>query len=84
MSFSTRIKTELQSIKQLDCCNRAELSALLHIGGSIEMNSTGLNLVFQSTNNAVIRRFVMLVKSVYKTEVTIIKKQINRLGIIID
>ena len=47
MSFSTEIKTELQSIKQLNCCNKAELSALLHVGGSIEKNSQGLNLVFQ-------------------------------------
>ena len=50
MSFSTTIKTELQSIKQADCCNKAELSAMLHIGGAIEKNSVGLSLVFQSTN----------------------------------
>ncbi len=79
MSFSTKIKTELQSIKQSDCCNKAELSAMLHIGGSIEKNSTGLSLVFQSTNNAVIRRFVSIAKSMYSLEVTIIKKQITRL-----
>jgi len=65
MSFSTEIKTELQSIRQSSCCNRAELSALLHIGGSIEKNSEGLNLVFQSTNNAVIRRFMILLKALY-------------------
>lgn len=79
MSFSTEIKTELQSIKQSDCCNKAELSAMLHIGGSIEKNSTGLSLVFQSTNNAVIRRFVSIVKGLYSLEVTIIKKQTTRL-----
>ncbi|MBN2540629.1 MAG: DNA-binding protein WhiA [Bacilli bacterium] len=79
MSFSTEIKTELQSLKQSDCCNRAELSALLHIGGSIEKNSQGLSLVFQSTNNAVIRRFMVLSKALYGIEVTLIKKQSMKL-----
>lgn len=81
MSFSTEIKTELQSLKQLDCCNRAELSALLHIGGSIEMNNQGLNLVFQTTNNAVARRFMVLFKSLYDMELTVIKKQSKKLRI---
>jgi len=81
MSFSTEIKTELQSLKQLDCCNRAELSALLHIGGSIEMNNQGLNLVFQTTNNAVARRFMVLFKSLYDMEMTVIKKQSKKLRI---
>ncbi|XFA98453.1 DNA-binding protein WhiA [Candidatus Izemoplasma sp. B36] len=80
MSFSKTIKTELQSIKQLDCCNKAELSALLHISGSIEMNSSGLNLVFTSTNNAVVRRFVSIAKSLYDINLTIMKKEIKRLG----
>ncbi len=79
MSFSTTIKTELQSIKQADCCNKAELSAMLHIGGSIEKNSVGLSLVFQSTNNAVIRRFVSIVKALYNLEVTILMKQTTKL-----
>lgn len=79
MSFSTEIKAELQSIKQLNCCNKAELSALLHIGGSIEMNNHGLNLVFQSTNNAVIRRFMILLKSLYKIDLTLLKKHTKKL-----
>lgn len=79
MSFSTRIKTELQSLKQLDCCNKAELSALLHIGGSIEKNRQGISLVFQTTNNAVVRRFMILLKSLYNLEHTLIKKQSQKL-----
>lgn len=79
MSFSTEIKAELQAIKQTDCCNRAELSALLHIGGMIEKNSQGLNLVFQTTNNSVIRRFMTLTKTLYNIETTLIKKQSNKL-----
>ncbi|MDT8336386.1 MAG: DNA-binding protein WhiA [Candidatus Izemoplasmatales bacterium] len=79
MSFSTKVKAELQSLKHNICCNKAELSALLHINGSIEKNSKGISLVFQSTNNAVIRRFMSLAKDLYKIEVTLLQKQINKL-----
>jgi DNA-binding protein WhiA len=79
MSFSTKVKTELQSLKHNICCNKAELSALLHINGSIEKNSEGISLVFQSTNNAVVRRFMSLTKDLYKIEVTLLQKQINKL-----
>lgn len=79
MSFSTKVKTELQSLKHNTCCNKAELSALLHINGSIEKNSEGISLVFQSTNNAVVRRFMTLTKELYKIEVTLLQKQINKL-----
>ncbi len=79
MSFSQQVKTELQGLKHLACCNKAEVSALLHINGSIEKNSEGISLVFQTTNNAVVRRFMTLVKQLYQTEVTILQKQFNRL-----
>lgn len=79
MSFSQQVKTELQGLKHLACCNKAEVSALLHINGSIEKNSEGISLVFQTTNNAVVRRFMTLVKQLYQTEVTILQKQVNRL-----
>lgn len=79
MSFSTQIKTELQSLKHLNCCNRSELSALLHIGGSIEKSSEGLSIVFQTTNNAVVRRFMTLFKNLYDIDITLIKKQEKKL-----
>ncbi len=79
MSFSTQIKTELQSLKHLNCCNKAELSALFHIGGSIEKSSEGLSLVFQTTNNAVVRRFMSLIRNLYDIDLTLIKKQEKKL-----
>ena len=79
MSFSQEVKTELQSIKHLACCNKAELSAMLHINGSIEKNSEGLSLVFQTTNNAVVRRFMFLAKELYNIELTLIKKKVTKL-----
>ncbi|MDD3128913.1 MAG: DNA-binding protein WhiA [Candidatus Izemoplasmatales bacterium] len=79
MSFSTIVKTELQSLKHLNCCNKAELSALLHINGSIEKNAEGISIVFQTTNNAVVRRFTSLVKDLYDIEITLLVKKINKL-----
>ncbi len=80
MSFSKEIKTELQGLKHLNCCNKAELSAMLHINGSIEKNSEGISLVFQTTNNAVVRRFMYLAKQLYKIELTLMQKQVNQLN----
>jgi hypothetical protein len=80
MSFSQEIKTELQGLKHLNCCNKAEVSAMLHINGSIEKNAEGLSLVFQSTNNAVVRRYMSLIKQLYQIDITLVQKQINRLN----
>jgi cell division protein WhiA len=78
MSYTSEVKSELSNIKNNQCCQKAELSALLHIGGSVELRNTGLVLVFQTTNNAVIRKFMKLVKDRYHVELTLIsKKQLN-------
>jgi hypothetical protein len=78
MSFAKEVKKELQSLKHLDCCNKAELSALLHINGSIEKNNDGISIVFQSTNNSVVRRFVYLYKKIYDDDYTLIQKKIHQ------
>lgn len=75
MSFSTMVKTELASLHHLECCNKAELSALFHIGGSIEISSKGASLVFQSTNNAVIRKVTKLMKDIYKVNIVLLSKK---------
>lgn len=79
MSFATDVKTELASLKNLTCCNNAELSALLHVGGSVELSSKGLALTFQTTNNAVIRKVIRLIKELFHVELTLLSKQQVRL-----
>lgn len=78
MSFAKDVKKELNSLKHLNCCNKAELSALLHINGSIEKNNKGISIVFQTTNNTVMRRFVFLYKQLYDFEYSLIKKVITQ------
>lgn len=78
MSFTSEVKSELANIKNLSCCQKAELSAMLNIGGSVELSNKGLILAFQTTNNAVIRKFIRLIKDLYKIEPSLIsKKQLN-------
>ena len=78
MSYSSEVKNELASIRNFQCCSKAELSALLHIGGSVELSREGMALSFQTANNAVIRKFMKLVKELYNIELTLIsKKQLN-------
>ena len=78
MSFTADVKAELSNIKDLQCCTRAELAALLHVGGAIELRSTGLVLTFQTTNNAVVRKFLKLFKELFKAEpLTMTKKRLN-------
>jgi len=75
MSFSTEVKTELASLTHLACCDKAELSALFHIGGSVEIRSDGMHLVFQTTNNAVARKATKLIKEIYHADLTISTKK---------
>lgn len=79
MSFSTEVKTELANLKNLSCCNTAELSALFHVGGAIELSHKGLGISFQTTNNAVIRQTIRLIKELYHVEPTLISKKQVRL-----
>ncbi len=80
MSFSTDVKTELSSLKHLECCNKAELSAMFHIGGSIELSSEGLCLLFQTTNLAVVRKMIGLTKSLFEADLTLISKKQAKLN----
>ncbi|HOP57499.1 MAG TPA: DNA-binding protein WhiA [Bacillota bacterium] len=79
MSFSTDVKTELSSLKHLDCCNKAELSALFHVGGTVERSNNGMAIEFQSTNLAVVRRVIGLVTQLYNDNYTLMSKKQTKL-----
>ena len=75
MSFSTEVKTELANLHHSECCSKAELSAMFHIGGSIEISSEGMQLVFQTTNNAVTRKVMKLAKELYHIDIEVLSKK---------
>jgi len=74
-SFAYEVRSELVNVVNFNsCCNKAQLNAMLKI--SAEVNEAGNRIDFISTNAAVARKVLILVKKVYKdikTEVAVIR-----------
>lgn len=77
MSFAAQTKKELTQIESETCCERAELSALLRMNGSVQLSSNRKVILDISTENAAIaRRIYSLIKKYYDvhTELLVRKK----------
>ncbi len=75
MTFARSVKEELTRIDSSKSMILAELSALLHLSGEVVYNKEGLFIEFTSSNIAITRRFVSLVKDLYDAEVELYKKE---------
>ncbi len=75
MTFARSVKEELTRIDSSKSMKLAELSALLHLSGEVVYNKEGLFIEFTSSNIAITRRFVSLVKDLYDAEVELFKKE---------
>ncbi len=75
MTFARSVKEELTRIDSSKSMKLAELSALLHLSGEVVYNKEGLFIEFTSSNIAITRRFVSLVKVLYDAEVELFKKE---------
>lgn len=64
MSFAATTKKELTQIEQEQCCQRAELTALVRMNGSLTINKQ-LVLDVTTENAAIARRIYTLIKSLY-------------------
>ena len=66
MSFSATAKAEVcRTNKGKECCELAELSALIHTAGSISISGGAFSLRVDTENAAVARRVFGLIKSIY-------------------
>ena len=77
MSFAAQTKKELTLVESDQCCERAELSALMRMNGSVQLSSNRKVILDISTENAAIaRRIYTLVKKYYQvhTELLVRKK----------
>lgn len=77
MSFAAQTKKELTLIESDSCCERAELSALMRMNGSVQLSSNRKVILDISTENAAIaRRIYSLVKKYFlvHTELLVRKK----------
>lgn len=65
MSYSSVVKSEVAHNQLKNkCCQRAELSALVRINGSLLINSRGVEIRITNDSAAVARRIYLLVKNV--------------------
>jgi len=66
MSFSSTAKSEICRAEFTgECCEMAELSALIHTAGSINISGGAFTLKIETENAAVARRVFLLVKRLY-------------------
>lgn len=76
MSFAAQTKKELTMIEADSCCERAELSALIRMNGSVSLSSRKVILDISTENAAIARRIYSLLKKNFEvhTELLVRKK----------
>jgi DNA-binding protein WhiA len=82
MSFTAEVRDELSRLEQTrECCNKAELSALLRLDGTVTRTGDGQYRLEVATENAqVARRIIKLVRRLYqlKTELTVRRSVLHK------
>lgn len=79
MSFAAQTKKELTMIETDDCCERAELSALIRMNGSVSLSSRKVVLDISTENAAIARRIYTLVKKHFAVHVELLVRKKMRL-----
>lgn len=76
MSFTTDVKTEITQQALKDCCQRAQLSALIQLNASLVIHEQQLQLIIHSENAATAKRIFKLLKESFapQMELKVIKK----------
>ena len=75
VSYASHIKKELVRISSRLCCQRAELSALIKINGTISLSNSGIGLDFSTENAAIARRTLELIKNIFPDTPTSLMSQ---------
>ncbi|WP_077328007.1 DNA-binding protein WhiA [Virgibacillus siamensis] len=75
MSFASEIKKELTGIETDQCCQHAELAALIRMNGAISMSQRKYTLDAQTENAAIARRIYTLIKSLYDLPVELLVRK---------
>ncbi len=76
LSFAAQTKKELTMIEADDCCEQAELSALIRMNGSVQVSNKKVILDISTENAAIARRIYSLIKKHFAvhTELLVRKK----------
>lgn len=75
MSFAKLVKEELTKIQENKESSLAELAAMIELGTEMNISGGKKTLWFKSNNTNVARRFLSLLKQLYKVENTLLTKQ---------
>lgn len=76
MSFTTDVKTEITQQPLKDCCQRAQLSALIQLNAALVIHEQQLQLLIHSENAATAKRIFKLLKDSFAPamDLKVIKK----------
>jgi len=79
MSFAALTKKELTMHEAGDCCNRAELSALIRMNGTLQFGSGRMVLDVTTENAAIARRIYTLIKKLFQLHAELLVRKKMRL-----
>lgn len=79
MSFAAQTKKELTLIDADSCCEKAELSALIRMNGTVQLSRQRMVLDISTENAAIARRIYSLIKKLYGMHVELLVRKKMRL-----
>lgn len=79
MSFAAQTKKELTLMEAEACCEKAELSALIRMNGSVQLSSQRIILDISTENAAIARRIYSLLKKTYQVHIELLVRKKMRL-----
>lgn len=74
-SFTSEIKKELIRIDANECCNKAELAAIIRMNGLLSMSTPNETLDIQTESAAIARRIFLLIKANFSGPVELIVRK---------
>jgi DNA-binding protein WhiA len=79
VSFAAQTKKELTMIQPDACCEKAELSALIRMNGSVQLTSQRIVLDISTENAAIARRIYSLLKKKFQVHIELLVRKKMRL-----
>jgi DNA-binding protein WhiA len=79
VSFAAQTKKELTMITSDACCEKAELSALIRMNGSVQLTNQRIVLDISTENAAIARRIYTLLKKKFRVHIELLVRKKMRL-----
>jgi cell division protein WhiA len=79
MSFAAQTKKELTMVESESCCEKAELSALIRMNGTVQLSTGRVILDISTENAAIARRIYSLLKKLYSVHAELLVRKKMRL-----